>query len=467
MNLKKPDNIDLWFSNIFTGCYTVQFHLGGQKYVTGNHVFIKTSDRDLVTQPQVICKYDTYSDKRHEITSFTFDISLLADVGKFLQVRFIPISSDKPCIWKGEWFEHIWNVSLINDVSKDNNNNCSLKEGRRPSGEYIKTVQCNFQIQIALPTGYCSVFELVDDRCSKIVSRLDTEPCIWIKRCVNSFENAPHIDNTKVIASSSYLLLPIIAVLLIVSTIAGAVCFLRYVRIRKEEVNLYVNPQHDDFLNPTCLKSTNFDIVDGSEKGVDHDNTACDDIILLYTKSSTSFMTLMKDFRETLAKICSCSVYDWHDGAEWNNVAKVGAVLWFTELFNSGCRVVWIDTPTSRSVVMSNSRESNTNVNKVNKYYEIGDFRDVAFPVVLDLAKRNTRNVIHQYRRHFVVRFGDLENTRNLNDPFLDLSPHARYRMPQHLMQLCSDLSVVKPILSKYQMKAEQDLLQQRLESLM
>lgn len=97
-------------------------------------------------------------------------------------------------------------------------------------------------------------------------------------------------------------------------------------------------------------------------------------------------------------------VHDWHDGAEWNDVARVGAVLWFTELLNSGCRVVWIDTPATRSVVISNSRESDTNLNKLSKYYEIGDFRDVAFPVVLELAKRNTKDLRFQYRKHFVVR---------------------------------------------------------------
>lgn len=94
-------------------------------------------------------------------------------------------------------------------------------------------------------------------------------------------------------------------------------------------------------------------------------------------------------------------VYDWYDEAEWNNVAKIGPVSWFTKLFNGKCRVVWIDTPTTRSIVIS--RESDSGLNKLCKYHEIGDFRDVAFPVVLELAKRNT-NDAHQYRRHFVVR---------------------------------------------------------------
>lgn len=80
--------------------------------------------------------------------------------------------------------------------------------------------------------------------------------------------------------------------------------------IRNEGVNLYVNPQQDDFTNPTCHKSIDFDIVESndSEKGIDCDNLTYDDIVLLYTKSSVSFMTMMKEFREMLTKMCSCTV---------------------------------------------------------------------------------------------------------------------------------------------------------------
>lgn len=96
-------------------------------------------------------------------------------------------------------------------------------------------------------------------------------------------------------------------------------------------------------------------------------------------------------------------VHDWHDEAKWNKVATVGPVPWFTDLFNAGCRIVWIDTPATRSVVISNSRGSDSNLNKLCKYYEIGDFRDLEFPVMLDLAKRNTKDSM--YSKHFVVRW--------------------------------------------------------------
>lgn len=95
-------------------------------------------------------------------------------------------------------------------------------------------------------------------------------------------------------------------------------------------------------------------------------------------------------------------MYDWYDEAECNNVAKVGPVPWFTKLLNSKCRAIWIDTPTTRSIVIS--KEYDSDLNKLSKYYGINDFRDMAFPVVLELAKRNTHNA-KQYRRHFVVRY--------------------------------------------------------------
>lgn len=80
-------------------------------------------------------------------------------------------------------------------------------------------------------------------------------------------------------------------------------------RIRNENVNIYVNP-HQDAMNDSHSQLSNFNIVDSndSEKIIDQDKIMCNDIVLLYTKGSTPFMALMEDFREILSKICSCSV---------------------------------------------------------------------------------------------------------------------------------------------------------------
>lgn len=132
---------------------------------------------------------------------------------------------------------------------------------------------------------------------------------------MKSFENWPSVVNVqsrmmksedKLLSGSSYLLLPIITIVLIVSAVIGILCFWYYLRIRKKEVSLYVNSQHDD---SDCLKSTDFGVIDNvSKKGISHDNPSCDDIVLLYTNNSISFMTLMKDLRQTLAEMCCCSV---------------------------------------------------------------------------------------------------------------------------------------------------------------
>ncbi|XP_019887928.1 uncharacterized protein LOC105281599 isoform X2 [Ooceraea biroi] len=414
------DNIEQWYQYIFTGCYALRFHVGRQNYLIRGHTLLNTIYcPKQVMEPQFICKYNTHSypDERHELTNFTLNTSLPSDTGLLLKVALISEhnrSLENPCVWKSDDEKSPIYTRTVNLVKKKDRN-CTVKWVQTARGEHVKTVQCNFQVQTVQGADYCFVFRVIDDRCHMNTFWTPPNingmmPCTWIKRCARAFENATRVENTNTISSdrllsaNSYLLLPIIAVVLLVSTIVGTLCFLHYLRIRKEEMNLYVNPQHDDFMNPACLKPADFIVGNnGSEKRIYHDNFTCDDIILLYTKTSTSFAALMKDFRETLAKICSCYVHDWHDGAEWNDVAKVGAVLWFTELLNCGCRVVWIDTPATRSVVTSNPRENDSDLKKLNKYYEIGDFRDVALPVVLDLAKRNTKDAVRQYRRHFIV----------------------------------------------------------------
>lgn len=35
-------------------------------------------------------------------------------------------------------------------------------------------------------------------------------------------------------------------------------------------------------------------------------------------------------------------VYDWHNGIEWNNVAKIGVFDWFAKMLHNECHIVWI-----------------------------------------------------------------------------------------------------------------------------
>ncbi|EGI59497.1 PREDICTED: uncharacterized protein LOC105151892 isoform X1 [Acromyrmex echinatior] len=476
------DNIWLWFRYIFTGCYALRYRINNQKYIIGQSIFLNTTyQRTEVQEPQVICKYkdvDTRqsdSEKKQVVKNFTLDIFLPANTGDILRLGLIsPRNKDlqQKCIWQGEPILYSWTIRLKIVVPYDElkDQHCNVKlEKPTANGKYIKRVRCNFQIETQTE-GHCFRYLLSDNRCQSDTiwkpecfryyredGILHEVPCLWIQRCTKFYELQDVIVSRQmksdVMPSASwYLLLPIIAIVLIVSAVIGILCFWHYSCIRREEINLYINPQHDD---SDCPKSIDFDIIDNViEKTIDHGNSSCDDIVLLYTNHSTSFMTLMKDFRETLTKICSCSVHDWHNGTVWNEVARVGTVSWFIKLFDNGCRVIWVDTPFTRSVIISNARDNELSSDKLRKYYEIHDFRDISFRAVLEVAKSKVNDeVARQYRRHFVVRFEGLESTTNVNDPFLDLSPHARYYMPQHLVQLCSDLSMVKSEISKDKIK--------------
>lgn len=162
------------------------------------------------------------------------------------------------------------------------------------------------------------------------------------------------------------------------------------------------------------------------------------DIVLLYTKGPESFMALMTDFRETLSQVCQCIVHDWHNGIEWNNVAKIGAFDWFAKMLHNECHVVWIDIPILRSLITQSLNKNNSEQYNLIK---IGDFRDTVLPTIFNLSKRNIEQSAINQSKHFIVRLKEFENFENDNDPFIDLSPHIRYVLPQDLNLLCSNLS--------------------------
>ncbi|XP_031773599.1 uncharacterized protein LOC100866575 isoform X3 [Apis florea] len=186
-----------------------------------------------------------------------------------------------------------------------------------------------------------------------------------------------------------------------------------------------------------------FGIKDSKEKIKLEDININRDIILLYNKGPESFMALVADFRETLNQVCQCIVHDWHNGIEWNNVAKIGAFDWFAKMLHNKCHVVWIDTPILRSLITENFNK-NPLINNSEQYnlLKIGDFRDAVFPAIFNLSKRNCigQSPINQ-SKHFIVRLKEFENFENDIDPFIDLSPHIRYVLPQDLNLLCSNLS--------------------------
>lgn len=92
-------------------------------------------------------------------------------------------------------------------------------------------------------------------------------------------------------------------------------------------------------------------------------------------------------------------MYDWYAASEWNSVAKVGACDWAVNLIKKNHRAVWIDTPAARLLI---NECFNSQIQLNND--AISDFRDMAFPAVLECAKRNFIDSKFQYKQHFIVR---------------------------------------------------------------
>lgn len=94
-------------------------------------------------------------------------------------------------------------------------------------------------------------------------------------------------------------------------------------------------------------------------------------------------------------------VHDWHNGIEWNNVAKIGAFDWFAKMLHNECHVVWIDIPILRSLITQSLNKNNSEQYNLIK---IGDFRDTVLPTIFNLSKRNIEQSAINQSKHFIVR---------------------------------------------------------------
>lgn len=63
--------------------------------------------------------------------------------------------------------------------------------------------------------------------------------------------------------------------------------------------------------------------------------------------------------------------------------------------------IIWIDTPTMRSLITPRFKRNNS---EQYNFIEICDFRDVVFPTIFNLAKRNVEESATQEAKHFIVR---------------------------------------------------------------
>lgn len=107
-----------------------------------------------------------------------------------------------------------------------------------------------------------------------------------------------------------------------------------------------------------------------------------------------------------VANIFDLQIHDWYDGMEWNYVAEIGASDWFAEMLHKGSRVIWIDTPAMRSLITQRFKKDSLRRNADQfSFVKIGDFRDVVFPTVFNLSKRNMEQSMLHQSKHFIVRF--------------------------------------------------------------
>ncbi|XP_063986974.1 uncharacterized protein LOC135167580 isoform X2 [Diachasmimorpha longicaudata] len=477
----KEDKIVLSHEHIFTGCYALRFSIDdgsrylyqGRKYVVSNYELTK------VQEPTHQCSYFNREDVNNsDGVMFSLDISLHSGSPILhLGLRTFPTdyeSENNACTNYGrDYHGSEWAINMNSSASRTSfTKNCSfmtVHDNLTSSAAYAESIDCRFSLNVASNMSYCFKLRVLDERCNKnSLWNIPRKfyPCTWMLECDRNpkireiSEHLGEVDGPRRIIAESSLFLPVgIALILIVFLISGILMAVH--RWRSTSRQAYLNANMRDLRVAT---NTEADVADTDdelrkcEKTEDTDETK--GIVVLYARGSTSFMTFMTEFRDILKLYCKCQVFDWYAPCEWNEVAKVGACDWATNLFKKHHRAVWIDTPGSRSLASNSFSDDKCGAEA------ISDFRDMGFFATLDYAKRSVRNTKLQYSKHFIVRLEGFDTGTSTEDPFSDLSPHARYLIPYHLSQLCSHLSSRKSDSSGQALVAEESHMRERLKEL-
>ncbi|XP_043509950.1 uncharacterized protein LOC122528657 [Frieseomelitta varia] len=450
---------------IFTACYSVQFFFGKDATMIKHNKFIKTKYiQTAIMKPTLECTYDynTFPDNIEKKTGH-LEVHLhkpmvTAGVIKLGRLWY-DSSGNERCSFNNEEFSNdVWSFDVLDEYlgNKNHDFNTTLLMNE------IYKRNLTFQTEISQKANYCiSIFPYHDIRCINNTLWKPNDTCLWYQSCKNITIYNLGIQTNINYDTVSHLYLPITIIALTVFTITMYFIYIiHFCNIRKK--SFYTNSLNRNILktNETkCMKSKIYTSIDYQKKvKCKDDNITNTDIVLLYPKGSESFMALMADFRGLLNQICV--VHDWYDGKEWNYVAEIGAFDWFAEMLYKECRVVWIDTPIMRSLITQRLNKNSFLKNSEQySFVKIGDFRDAVFPTIFNLSKRNNEQSVLHKPKHFIVRLKEFDNFENDSDPFVDLSPHMRYFIPQNLNLLCSDLSTLNSnIIVPF--KSEEDLKQ-------
>ncbi|XP_017762561.1 PREDICTED: uncharacterized protein LOC108552494 [Eufriesea mexicana] len=429
---------------IFTACYSIQFYFGDIKMIKDNK-FLKTNyKRTEIIEPKVECTYEyniVPDIENNKLVYFKIYFSVPMVIAGMIKLGTVANShGSETCFINNEDFSYgTWNFDILNNYLDGEHHN--LNTTLLTNDIYKNDIK--FEAESLQEVNYCISISFYDTRCIRRTLWKPLHDCIWYQSCQNITPYNFAIPANTNPDTVSYLYLPIIIITLTIFAITGIIYLIYLICIcNVQGKNFYINIFNGNIIetNEVKYKKSNIHTLKDITKKVNI-NT---DIILLYPKGPESFMALMADFRGILSRVCQCVVHDWYDGIEWNYVAEIGAFDWFAEMLHKECRVVWIDTPIMRSLIRQKFNKNDFLKNSEQySFIKIGDFRDVVFPTVFSLSKRNIEQSSLYQPKHFIVRLKGFENFENDNDPFVHLSSYMRYFIPQDLNLLCSHLSTL------------------------
>ena len=433
---------------IFTACYSINFCFGNRKIIAHN-AFLKTNySRTEISDPKLECSYSIISDNTmNKLLNFevNFSTPIVEDV--LVELGLFDSYEDwESCTEKVPHITQMFHILEHNPKNKHPNFTTTLTVNG------IYEVSGKFQSrEITQNTNYCFNILYGDIRSKEgTLWKPPVEKPRWHQQCRNitnygQFEFQFGIDSD--IYSS--LLLHIVTIILV------AICGIVYIIYIIHTCKKYGSRYYTNIF----YKWDVHDVTDNKNE-MQYENTG---IVLLYSKDCESFMSLMTDFREVLRKVCGCVVHDWYDGIECNYVAEIGGSEWFAEMLHKQYCIIWIDTPRMRSLITSRFKKNNS---EQYNFIEICDFRDVVFPTIFNLAKRNVEESVIQEARHFIVRLKGFDNFEAETDPFVGLFSRTRYFIPDDLNSLCSDLPILKSDKVILSINQEQEHLEQYLRKI-
>ncbi|XP_014216496.1 uncharacterized protein LOC106645214 [Copidosoma floridanum] len=456
------DTLHMWFHYIYTGCYALGFNVDNDYIFVGNEFFVTDYQKKEVAEPKVSCSYKSTLTNREsslETVPIGTYVSLLVgppDIKVDIEVAPYSLVHKNEEVACNRYSESpLIKLSLTLSPGNDTdaaNKNCTQSTKFLSTGESEKTIDCNFVAENSMKdTGYCLFIRILDQRCQKNTSwkppSRDKVPCAWMQHCqkteVKEIDVELEGDNSvqKLKIPAMLYIFGYVAAVLVVVAVSSTILVSYCLHVQKKKVFPNGNASAAGGYGASD-KNVNVDSLESQKERLLVRESG---IVILYVRESDEFMSFMGQFGKSLTELCGCDVYDWWAPELWNDVARLGGYEWVVNMIRKDCRIVWMDTLKARTIFASLSKNGCTRFKQLKRLenLEITDFRESVFPAILDFAKRYNQDLKREYQRHFVVRLETFKGADETEDPFADLSPHARYLLPCHLDKLCYQLSTL------------------------